>query len=176
MGLLDSVIGALGQSQGGAQGGTSSGGQADLIGSIVSMLGQGGGQAGAQGGALGGIGGLIGLVARMQQSGLGDIAKSWIGTGDNHPISPDQLGGVLGQDTLSNMSQQLGLNHGDLLSQLSQMLPQVVDKLTPQGQIPHGDIGGMLGGLLGGQAGQGGAQGGGLGDLAGMLGGLLNKR
>ena len=175
MGLLDSVIGALGQSQGGAQGGTSSGGQADLIGSIVSMLGQGG-QGGGQGGALGGIGGLIGLVARMQQSGLGDIAKSWIGTGDNHPISPDQLGGVLGQDTVSNMAQQLGLNHGDLLSQLSQMLPQVVDKLTPQGQIPHGDIGGMLGGLLGGQAGQGGAQGGGLGDLAGMLGGLLNKR
>ena len=175
MGLLDSVIGALGQSQGGAQGGTSSGGQADLIGSIVSMLGQGG-QGGGQGGALGGIGGLIGLVARMQQSGLGDVAKSWIGTGDNLPVSPDQLGGVLGQDTVSNMAQQLGLNHGDLLSQLSQMLPQVVDKLTPQGQIPHGDIGGMLGGLLGGQAGQGGAQGGGLGDLAGMLGGLLNKR
>ena len=175
MGLLDSVIGALGQSQGSAQGGTSSGGQADHIGSIVSMLGQGG-QGGGQGGALGGIGGLIGLVARMQQSGLGDIAKSWIGTGDNHPISPDQLGGVLGHDTVSNMAQQLGLNHGDLLSQLSQMLPQVVDKLTPQGQIPHGDIGGMLGGLLGGQAGQGGAQGGGLGDLAGMLDGLLNKR
>ena len=177
MGLLDTVIGALGQSQGG----TSSGGQADLIGSIVSMLGQGG-QAGGQGGqggalgGLGGIGGLIGLVARMQQSGLGDVAKSWIGTGDNHPISPDQLGGVLGQDTVSTMAQQLGLNQGDLLSQLSQMLPQVVDKLTPQGQIPHGDIGGMLGGLLGGQGGQPGAQGGGLGDLAGMLGGLLNKR
>ena len=170
MGLLDAVIGALGQSQGGARGGTSSGGQADLIGSIVSMLGQGG-----QGGALGGIGGLIGLVAKMQQSGLGDVAKSWISTGDNHPISPDQLGGVLGHDTVSSMAQQLGLNHGDLLSQLSQMLPQVVDKLTPQGQIPHGDIGGMLGGLLGGQGGQAGTQGG-LGELAGMLGGLLNKR
>ena len=171
MGLLDSVIGALGQSQGG----TSSGGQADLIGSIVSMLGQGTGQ-GGQGGALGGIGGLIGLVARMQQSGLGDVAKSWIGTGDNLPVSPDQLGGVLGQDTVSSMAGQLGMNHGDLLGQLAQMLPQVVDKLTPQGQIPPGDIGGLLGGLLGGQGGQAGAPAGGLGDLAGMLSGLLNKR
>ena len=169
MGLLDAVIGALGQSQSGA---SSSGGQADLIGSIVSMLGQGSGQ----GGALGGIGGLIGLVARMQQSGLGDVAKSWISSGQNQPISPDQLGGVLGQDTVAGMAGQLGMNQGDLLSQLSQMLPQVVDKLTPQGQIPQGDIGGILGGLLAGQGGQGGAQGGGLGDLAGMLSGLLNKR
>ena len=178
MGLLDSLIGALGQSQGGA----SSGGQADLIGSIVSMLGQGSGQGSGQGGqggpggAVGGIGGLIGLVARMQQSGLGDVAKSWISSGQNQPISPDHLSGVLGNDTVSSMAQQLGLNQVDLLGQLSQMLPQVVDKLTPQGEIPQGDIGGMLGGLLGGQGDQAGGQGGGLGDLAGMLGGLLNKR
>ena len=120
--------------------------------------------------------GLIGLVARMQQSGLGDVVKSWISSGDNLPVSPDQLGGVLGHDTVTNMAGQLGMNHGDLLSQLSQMLPQVVDKLTPQGQIPHGDVAGMLGGLLGGQGGQGSGQNGGLGDLAGMLSGLLNKR
>ena len=167
MGLFDSVIGALGQSQGGA----SSGGQAKLISAIVSMLGQGGGQGGALGG-LGGVGGLAGLVAKMQQSGLGDVAKSWVGTGQNEPISPDQLGGVLGNDTVAGMAGQLGINQGDLLGQLSQMLPQVVDKLTPQGQIPQGDIGGLLGGLLGGQGGQSG----GLGDLAGLLGGLLNKR
>ena len=178
MGLLDSVIGALGQSHAGAAGASTSGGQADLIGSIVSMLGQGDGQSaqGGQGGALGGIGGLIGLVARMQQSGLGDVAKSWVGSGDNLPVSPDQLGGVLGHDTVTSMAGQLGMNHGDLLSQLSQMLPQVVDKLTAQGQIPQGDVAGMLGGLLGGQGGQGSGQSGGLGDLAGMLGGLLNKR
>ena len=178
MGLLDSVIGALGQSHSGAAGASTSGGQADLIGSIVSMLGQGDGQSaqGGQGGALGGIGGLIGLVARMQQSGLGDVAKSWVGSGDNLPVSPDQLGGVLGHDTVTSMAGQLGMNHGDLLSQLSHMLPQVVDKLTAQGQIPQGDVAGMLGGLLGGQGGQGSGQSGGLGDLAGMLGGLLNKR
>ena len=158
MGLLDSVVGALGQSQGG--------GQPDLLGAVIGMLGQGGGQAG-------GLGGLAGLVAKFQQSGLGDVAASWVGTGENKPIAPDQLGGVLGNDMLSGLAQQMGMNQGDLLGQLSQMLPQVVDKLTPNGQIPQGDIGGILGSMLGG--GQGGAQAGGMGDLAGMLGSLLRR-
>lgn len=160
MGLLDSVIGALGQSQGG--------GQADLLGAVIGMLGQGGGQAG-------GLGGLAGLVAKFQQSGLGDVAASWVGTGQNQSISPDQLGGVLGNDAIASMAQQMGMNQGDLLGQLSQMLPQVVDKLTPNGQIPQGDIGGILGSMLGGAGGQGGAQAGGMGDLAGMLGSLLKR-
>jgi len=71
------------------------------------------------------------------------------------PISPDQLGGVLGGDKVSEMASQLGVDQGDLLGQLSQMLPQVVDKLTPNGQVPQqvdlgglGDLGGLLGGLL----------------------------
>jgi len=162
MGLLDSVIGALGQS---GQGGGAGGG-ADLLSAVVSMLGQSGGQGG-------GLGGLAGLVAKMQQSGLGDVAASWVGTGQNQPISADQLGGVLGGDTVSNMASQLGLNQGDLLGQLTQVLPQLVDKLTPQGQIPQGDLGGMLGGLLGGQGGQGGQPD--LGALAGMLGSMLKK-
>ena len=162
MGLLDSVIGALGQPQGG-----SGGGQADLLGAIIGMLGQG-----QQAGGLGGLGGLI---TKMQQGGLGDVASSWVGTGQNQPIQPDQLGGVLGSDMVSGLAKQLGLNQGDLLGQLSHMLPQVVDKLTPHGQVPDGDIGSILGGMLSGQGGQGGAQPG-LGDLAGMLGGLLNKR
>lgn len=161
MGLFDSVIGALGQRGGQAQ--------PDLLGAVIGMLGQGGGQAG-------GLGGLAGLVAKLQQSGLGDVAASWVGTGQNQAISPDQLGGVLGNDAISGMAGQLGMDQGDLLGQLSQLLPQVVDKLTPQGQIPEGDIGGLLGGLLGGQGGQTGGQKGGIGDLAGMLGGLLNKR
>jgi uncharacterized protein YidB (DUF937 family) len=161
MGLLDAVVGALGQSQGG-QGG----GQADLLGAVIGMLGQGGGQPG-------GLGGLAGLVAKFQQSGLGDVASSWVGTGENQPIAPDQLGGVLGNDMLSGLAQQMGMNQGDLLGQLSQMLPQLVDKLTPNGQIPQGDIGGILGSMLGGS--QGGAQAGGMGDLAGMLGSLLKR-
>jgi uncharacterized protein YidB (DUF937 family) len=151
MGLLDSVIGALGQGQHGG-----GGGQGDLLNMVIGMLGQGGGAAGGSGG-LGSVGGLIGLVEKFKQGGLGDIASSWVGTGQNLPVSPDQLGGVLGNDTVSSMASQLGINQGDLLGQLSQMLPQVVDKLTPNGQLP--------------QAGAGG-----LGDLAGMLGGLLNQR
>ena len=163
MSLLGSVIGALGQSQ---QGG---GGQADLLGAVIGMLGQSGGQGG-------GLGGLAGLVNKMQQSGLGDVANSWVGTGENQAIAPDQLGQVLGGDMISGLTQQLGMNQGDLLGQLSQMLPQVVDKLTPNGQVPQGDIGNILGSLLGGGQAGGQQAGAGMGDLVGMLGGLLSKR
>jgi uncharacterized protein YidB (DUF937 family) len=153
MGLLDSVIGALGQGHAPVSGG----GQGDLLNLVIGMLGQGGSGAGGAGPGAGGIGGLAGLVEKFQQGGLGEIASSWIGTGQNLPVSADQLGGVLGSDTVSAMARQLGMGHGDLLGQLSHLLPQVVDKLTPNGQLP--------------QAGSGG-----LGDLAGMLGGLLNPR
>lgn len=169
MGLLDSVIGALGQGSGGQ-----ANPQAALISAIVGMLAQGGGSGGAGGGlgglggmlgsALGGggggsaaagagLGGLAGLVEQFSRHGMGDVAKSWVGTGQNLPISPDQLGQVLGGDTLGQLSRQLGMDQGDLLGQMTQMLPQVVDRLTPKGQIPHGDIHGMggdLGSLLGG--------------------------
>lgn len=154
MGLLDSVIGALGNSQGGGSGG---GGQADLLNAVVGMLGQGGGAGGGAAGGMGGLGGLIGLASKFQQSGLGDVMNSWISTGENKPIAPDALGGVLGNDMIAGMAKQLGVNNNDLLGQLSQLLPQVVDKLTPDGQIP-----------------QAGAAGG-MGDLAGLLGGLLKR-
>jgi uncharacterized protein YidB (DUF937 family) len=167
MSLLGSVIGAA-LGGGGSQGG----GNAALLNAVIGMLGQGGG-------AGGGLGGLAGLVSKLQQGGLGDVVGSWVGTGQNLPVQPEQLGNALGQDTISSMAGQLGMNNNDLLGQLSQMLPQVVDKLTPQGQVPQGDLSSMLGGLLGGAmgGGQGGGQaGGGMGDLAGMLGSLLNKR
>lgn len=168
MSLLGSVIGAL---AGGNQGG--GGGNAALLNAVIGMLSQGGGGAGGSGG----LGGLGGLVSKMQQGGLGDVVGSWVGTGQNMPVQPDQLGAALGNDTISSMAGQLGMNNNDLLGQLSQMLPQVVDKLTPQGQVPQGDLGSILGGLLGG--GQGGQAAGGapgMGDLAGMLGSLLAKR
>jgi uncharacterized protein YidB (DUF937 family) len=142
MGLLDSVIGALGSAPAGG------GGQPDLASAVIGLLGQGQGQ------GAGGLGGLAGLVGNFQQGGLGDVVGSWVGTGQNLPITADQLGKVLGNDTVSGLARQLGMGQGDVLGQLSQMLPQVVDKLTPNGQVPQGDIGGM-------------------GDLAGLLGGLL---
>ncbi len=144
MGLLDSVIGALGQGGGAGGGG---GGNAALLQAVIAMLGNSG-----QAGGGGGGGGLGGLLEQFQRSGLGDVANSWVSTGQNMPISPDQLGSVLGGDQISSMASQLGMGQNDLLGQLSQMLPQVVDQLTPNGQLPQGDtgdLGSLLGGLLG---------------------------
>ena len=162
MGLLDSVIGALGQSQGGAGAAGGGGGQGALLQMVLGMLMQGGqGGQGSQGGQVsqagggGGLGGLGGLVEQFTRHGMGDMVKSWVGTGQNLPVSPDQMTQVLGSDRISQMAEQLGLGKGELAGQLSQMLPQVVDRLTPHGQLPQGndlsslgDIGGLLGGLL----------------------------
>lgn len=146
MGLLDSVVGMLGQNQ---QGGAGGGGNAALISAVIGMLSNNGGGNSA-GGALGGLGGLAGLVGQLQRSGLGDVVASWISTGQNLPISPGQLHNALGDETVGALSQQTGLPHGDLLSQLSELLPQMVDHATPGGQLPtQGDGLGELGGLLG---------------------------
>ena len=82
-------------------------------------------------------GGLQGILAKLQQAGYGQQAQSWIGTGPNHAISPNQLRQAIGQDAVDDLAQQTGLPHDDLLSQLSKILPGVVDKLTPNGQLPN---------------------------------------
>jgi uncharacterized protein YidB (DUF937 family) len=135
MGLLDAVLGGAlgGQSQ--PRGGSD--GAAMLMQIVAALL------ANRQGGG----GGLGGLAEQFQRGGLGDVMNSWIGTGDNQPISPDQLGGVLGSDLLGELTQRTGMGQGDLLGQLSQMLPQMVDRATPEGRIPDaglGDIGAIL--------------------------------
>ncbi len=163
MGLLDTVIGALTGAQGNARaGGGGVGGQAALLNIVLGMLtqrgGAGGGQAGGLGdllgGALGGArgggggaaaggglgGGLSDLLSKFQQAGLGDAAASWVGTGANQPISPDQLEGALGSDTLADIARQIGLSRGETAGQLSELLPQVVDRLTPGGQVPEGGV------------------------------------
>jgi uncharacterized protein YidB (DUF937 family) len=88
----------------------------------------------AQGGDL--AGGLSGLLNQFQQSGLGNIMKSWIGTGPNQPISPNQLGSALGANIIHALAQKTGMSEQELTSQLSQILPGVVDKLTPNGRLP----------------------------------------
>jgi len=142
MGLLDSVMGALGGASGG-QGG----GNAALLNLVVGMLAnQGGAQGGGGGGlagALGGLGGLGGLIGKFQQSGLGDVVGSWVGTGQNLPVSPDQVQNVLGSDIVSQIASHLGVSHGEAAGQLSQMLPDVIDKLTPHGEVPSGGLGGI---------------------------------
>jgi uncharacterized protein YidB (DUF937 family) len=98
-------------------------------------------------------GGLAGLVKQFTAKGLGDIISSWIGTGQNLPISSSQIQDVLGADTIKGIASKLGLDANAVTEQLSNLLPQVVDKLTPDGKIPEGDIlskgMGMLGGLFG---------------------------
>jgi uncharacterized protein YidB (DUF937 family) len=86
-----------------------------------------------QGGFLGGLGS---LVERFQQNGHGDVINSWIGSGQNQPITPDQLHQALGPDAVNNLSRMTGVSPQDLVSELSRVLPGIVDKLTPQGRMP----------------------------------------
>ena len=137
MGLLDSLLGAV--AGGGSTGGAQSG-QAAMINAVIGMLGND-----AAGGGLGG------LLAKFKQGGLGHVADSWVSSGQNMPVSADQLGSVLGNDTIANIAKQVGLSHGDAAGQLSQMLPQIIDKLTPHGQVPQGGLGSvadLLGSLM----------------------------
>jgi len=82
------------------------------------------------------MGGVDGLVKKFQQSGLGDLAASWVGTGENKSIMPDQLAEVLGKDQIAALAQQAGIPESQSASVLSQVLPAIVDKLTPDGKAP----------------------------------------
>ncbi len=141
MGLLDSVLGALANSQPGVQppapGATQGVPGSVLLSTVIAMLANG---QQAQGAGVGGVGDLIG---RFTRGGLGDVIGSWIGHGQNQPVSGDQLTQVLGSDTIGQIAAQLGLSHGDAAAQLSQVLPEAVDRLTPQGQAPSGGLGEM---------------------------------
>jgi uncharacterized protein YidB (DUF937 family) len=88
---------------------------------------------GDAGGVLGGLGGLLN---KLQQGGLGNVANSWVGSGQNQPASPGQLGSALGPNIIKTLAQQSGLSEDELTKQLSQVLPGLVDKLTPNGRLP----------------------------------------
>lgn len=83
-----------------------------------------------------GEGGLGALIDRFRHGGLEDVMKSWIGTGPNKEVRPTQLQQALGSETVDNLSRETGLAKDDLLSQLSRLLPEVIDKLTPSGKLP----------------------------------------
>ncbi len=147
MGLFDSVLSAVsGQLQGGEglQGLMGMlGNQPQLMQAASSLLGNDGEH-----------GGLQGLMEKFQQGGLGDVVSSWVGKGENLPITGEQLSSVLGSDAVQNLASQFGVNPTELAGQLSSVLPGLVDHLTPDGQVPTaglgngGDLMGMLGGLL----------------------------
>ncbi len=155
MGLLDSVLGAINKNQTTGDGAAAAGGlggllamaasNPQLVQAITGMLGNDGQH-----------GGLSGLVEKFQQAGLGDVVGSWIGTGQNQAISGDQLTSVLGSGPLAGLAEKLGMSPEDAASQISTVLPGLVDKLTPNGELPQGgvdtgDLMGMLGGLLKGR-------------------------
>ena len=166
MGLLDAVLGSVmgGQQQAGAAnagaagtgGALGAGGLGGLIGMvasnpqlmqvITSMLSNEGGQ-----------GGLGGLIAKFQQAGLGGMMDSWVGKGENQAVSGEQLTSVLGDDTMAGLAEKLGVSQGEAAGQLSDILPGLIDKLTPNGAAPGGGLGNS-------------------GDLMGLLGSLLQKR
>ena len=81
-------------------------------------------------------GGLQGVVSEFEKNGLGATVQSWVGTGPNQPISPDDLHKTLGPDLLQQLSEKSGLSVQELTQKLSQILPQAVDHLTPGGTIP----------------------------------------
>ena len=93
-------------------------------------------------------GGIGGLANQFQQNGLGDVISSWIGTGQNQPIGADQLQGVLGSDTVNQFASKFGLSQGAAGSQLAQLLPILIDQLTPGGQVPQGNLMSIGMGLL----------------------------
>ncbi|TGP26866.1 MULTISPECIES: YidB family protein [unclassified Mesorhizobium] len=86
------------------------------------------------GGLLGGLGGLL---DKLKDAGHGNVADSWVGTGQNQPINANDLGSAIGPQVIREIAQRTGLNEQELLQQLSAALPGIVDKLTPNGQIPQ---------------------------------------
>jgi uncharacterized protein YidB (DUF937 family) len=136
--LLPVVLSMLANRGGGGVGGNAS--RAPGLGADGGLLGTLGGMAGMGGtGGMGGLGGLGALLERFQQQGFGDQVQSWVGTGQNEPIPPDALSQVFGSDQLSQIAAQAGVSEDDARMGLSQLLPEVVNELTPQGQLPNPD-------------------------------------
>ncbi len=118
MGLLDQVVGAMAGGESGEQG--------NLLQTVMQLINN------PQ------TGGLAGLVQTFQQGGLGDIVNSWVSSGQNLPISAEQIQAVLGGSSLQGLASQLGMSPEQASGSLSQLLPQLVDQMTPNGQLPEG--------------------------------------
>ena len=118
MGLFDQVVGALAGGQ--------SGGNAALLETVMQLVNN------PQ------TGGLAGLVQSFQQGGLGEVVNSWVSTGQNLPISAEQIQSVLGGTALQDIAAKLGVGQQQVSGNLAEMLPQIIDQLTPNGQLPQG--------------------------------------
>lgn len=127
MSLLDNLMGAVGGHGGG-----------DLSSLVETIASQGA------------AGGVSGLVEAFQKGGLGEIAQSWVSTGVNHPISAEQIQAVLGSGAIGQFAEKLGVDPQVGAAKLAELLPGLVDRLTPGGQLPTEGLGGAVGDLLGG--------------------------
>ena len=102
----------------------------------------------------GGGGGLGELLNKFTQAGHGDVANSWVGSGQNAPVTGAQVTDALGQSTISDIASKLGVDHTAAAGGIAAILPELIDKLTPQGQAPAGGLGstddimGVLGRML----------------------------
>ena len=125
MGLLDAILGGLtggGAGQSTGTFGMRAQGQNPLLQIALQMLQQNGG--------------LQGILGKFQQAGYGEQAQSWIGTGRNLPIDPGALSQIFGHGQVDEIAQQLGVSHQEAAGQLAQTLPDVVDRMTPEGRVP----------------------------------------
>ena len=125
MALLPVVLSMLANRGGGARSG---GGLGDILGQVLGNS--------APTGAGSGLGGLL---EQMQRAGFGAQARSWVGTGQNEEITPDAIGQIFGQDGLEEISRRAGITPQETSAGLSQLLPEVVDRMTPRGHEPDFD-------------------------------------
>lgn len=133
MGLLDSITQIAAEAMSSGQGG----GQNALLQGVLALVTQH-------------EGGLAGLLQMFQDKGLGEAAASWVGTGANMPVSSEQISNVLGSSALGDLAAKFGMSSEDVSGRLSELLPQVVDKLTPDGKVEGSfDMGNALGMLQG---------------------------
>ncbi len=116
MGILDNIMGQKNTAEGGTR--------TAVVSALMSLL------------ANQNQGGLSNLVQRFAGSGLGDIVNSWVGTGPNKPVTPQQVEQGLGSDTINQVSSQSVVPPEEVKTHLAQVLPQLVDRLTPQGNVP----------------------------------------
>src|SRR5690242_11340141 len=131
MGLFDSLLSSVGSGQNSAIGNT-----------LLSLLASESGRTSTSDGKVGTqssaaiSSGLSELVQRFEKGGLGDVIQSWIGSGPNQPIGTDQLHQAIGPETVDRLSQSTGMVKGELLPLIAQMLPTIVDHLTPNQHVP----------------------------------------
>ena len=138
MGLLEEITGMMaGNGPAAAGGQPGSGISPALVQQVIAMLGGAGGTV-AAGAPSGGLGGLGGLMAAFQRGGLANVFQSWVANGANLPITGAQLQQILGHGTLAQIAQSLGVDHASAAGGLAQILPNVVNHLTPTGQLPAG--------------------------------------